>query len=188
MKKIENKILDYDELDERLIGHRVADGYSYVVRFEDGKQIEIIGRHGILTFNQVGAELNKAYAFGVDHGKAMKTAQIESCEPTEPINLNLGTKLEPMPIVKDSDKSTGYHLQNIPKGLYGDLSKVREEFHELADAYEQNSRIMVLHELSDLYGAIEAFLDNEFEGKINMDDVKQMSDITKRAFASGERK
>ena len=47
----------------------------------------------------------------------------------------------------------GYHLQEIEKGEIGELSKIKEEIAELEDALEQNSKIMALIELSDLYGA-----------------------------------
>lgn len=48
----------------------------------------------------------------------------------------------------------GYHLIDIPRGEYGELSKVAEELIELKDALQQNANIMVLCELSDLHGAI----------------------------------
>jgi hypothetical protein len=53
----------------------------------------------------------------------------------------------------------GYHLVAIAKGELGELSKVREELDELADAMAQGSRIMAAVELADMLGAIEAFRD-----------------------------
>lgn len=81
-----------------------------------------------------------------------------------------------------------YHLNKIEKGTLGEFSKIEEEVAELKDALEQDCLIMALVELSDIYGAIEAFLETYTGGGITMDDLKIMSDITKRAFASGERK
>jgi hypothetical protein len=43
----------------------------------------------------------------------------------------------------------GYHLNDIPGGTLGELSKVVEEIHEALDAEEQGVRIMTLLELSD---------------------------------------
>ena len=80
----------------------------------------------------------------------------------------------------------GYHLKEIEKGEYGQFSKVQEEFNELLDAREQKSSIMELVELSDLYGAIESYIENKYN--IGMDELEKMSDITKRAFRSGHRK
>jgi hypothetical protein len=81
MKKIEYKILDYDELDDDLLFEGLDDTCFYIVRLEDDRQVEIIGEDGVEPEDQflcrdwawVGVELNKAYALGVDHGKAAKT-------------------------------------------------------------------------------------------------------------------
>ena len=80
----------------------------------------------------------------------------------------------------------GYHMREMPKGTIGEISKIEEELEELKDAMEQDCRIMALLELSDLYGAIELFLDEKFG--MEMDELKSMSDITQRAFRSGARK
>lgn len=78
-----------------------------------------------------------------------------------------------------------YHLKEIPKGVIGEPSKIIEEFSEWEDALEQNCKIMELIELSDLLGAIELYTLNYYN--INLEDLKTMSEITKRAFESGER-
>ncbi len=80
----------------------------------------------------------------------------------------------------------GYHLSDIPRGVNGEFSKIREEVLELGDALEQNSNVMSLCELSDITGAIELFLENKFPG-ITLDDLLMMKNITKRAFLSGRR-
>ena len=79
----------------------------------------------------------------------------------------------------------GYHINTIPKGEVGEFNKIEEELAELQDAHQQNSKVMELVELSDLLGAIE-----EYVKKYNMtlNDLKKFSDITKRAFISGDRK
>lgn len=51
----------------------------------------------------------------------------------------------------------GYHVNVIDKGVYGQFSKVAEEFQEVQDAWEQNCSIMALVELSDMLGAMEAY-------------------------------
>jgi hypothetical protein len=83
-------------------------------------------------------------------------------------------------------KKPGYHLIEIPKGVYGMSSKILEEVLELQDAEEQSCSIMQLVELSDLYGAIEAYLALSFP-EMTMEDLKIMSHITKRAFINGHR-
>ena len=54
----------------------------------------------------------------------------------------------------------GYHVNVIDKGVYGQFSKVAEEFQEVQDAWEQKCSIMALVELSDMLGAMEAFYPN----------------------------
>ncbi len=80
----------------------------------------------------------------------------------------------------------GYHLVNIPKGTYGELSKIKEEVSEIEDSVAQGCKIMELVELSDLYGAIEGYLGKYHPGT-TMEDLRIMSTITKRAFRSGVR-
>lgn len=79
----------------------------------------------------------------------------------------------------------GYHIAKIKKGILGDISKVQEELDEFVDAKNQNCKIMEMLELSDLYGALEAVAKGY---GLTMQDLKSMSDITKRAFISGCRK
>lgn len=82
-------------------------------------------------------------------------------------------------------KNSGYHINEIPKGEIGKFSKIYEECLELKDAIEQNSKVMALVELSDLYGAIEEYCK---ENNIEIEEIKRFSDITKRAFKNGHRK
>lgn len=80
----------------------------------------------------------------------------------------------------------GYHKKQIPKGIIGESSKIKEEFYEFEDAIEQHNKIMALIELSDLIGAIEAYTIKHYG--ITIDDLNIMKNATKRAFESGERK
>jgi hypothetical protein len=54
------------------------------------------------------------------------------------------------------NEKPGYHVNVIDKGVYGQFSKVAEEFQEVQDAWEQECTIMALVELSDMLGAMEA--------------------------------
>lgn len=81
----------------------------------------------------------------------------------------------------------GYHLKSIQKGEIGKSCKILEEVQELIDAEEQNCKIMVLVELSDLVGSIELYLEQNFPN-LTLEDLKKMSDITQRAFKDGTRK
>ncbi len=79
----------------------------------------------------------------------------------------------------------GYHLTTIPKGILGEISTLEEELLELKDAEQQQSKIMMLVELADLYGAIEEYVKKQH---LTMKDLKKFSQITKRAFKNGRRK
>lgn len=78
-----------------------------------------------------------------------------------------------------------YHLREIEKGILGEYSKIREEFEEFQDAFEQDSPVLELCELSDLIGAIEAYTLKYYN--IKLCDLIEMKDATKRAFESGKR-
>jgi hypothetical protein len=82
----------------------------------------------------------------------------------------------------------GYHLNYIPRGFYGELSKIEEELAEIKDAVLQENEIMELNELSDLYGALEAYLEKRFDKRFSMVTLGKMSNATKRAFEDGTRK
>ena len=79
----------------------------------------------------------------------------------------------------------GYHNTKIKKGVLGESSKIQEELDELKDAEKQKCKILAHVELSDIYGALEACAENH---GLTMADLKQMADLTKRAFKSGSRK
>lgn len=78
----------------------------------------------------------------------------------------------------------GYHLRPIPKGVLGEISKIREELEELEDAAAQGIVILEIVELADLYGALRARA--EALG-LRMADLEAMADVTARAFRNGRR-
>ena len=81
----------------------------------------------------------------------------------------------------------GYHLADIPKGEIGEASKIEEEFWEFQDALTQGAVVMQLCELSDMLGAIDAWL-AKHHPSVKIEDLLKMSDMTRRAFSSGRRK
>ncbi len=80
----------------------------------------------------------------------------------------------------------GYHLRRIPRGELGELSKVQEELRELEDAMAQGSRIMAAVEVSDLVGALRAFMERHLPG-LTLEDAVRFNNITRRAFENGHR-
>jgi len=85
-----------------------------------------------------------------------------------------------------SKSNAGYHLRDIEKGVLGEASKIKEEIEEFLDAENQGVRLMSLIELSDAYGAINAFLERHHTS-ISMNDLAEMSRVTRRAFENGRR-
>ena len=78
----------------------------------------------------------------------------------------------------------GYHSKQIPRGKFGEFSKIREEFLEAEDAFEQGNKVMLLVELSDLIGSIESFC---LKHNITLSELIKMKDATKSAFNDGTR-
>jgi hypothetical protein len=87
---------------------------------------------------------------------------------------------------KMSDEKPGYHISEIPKGILGESSKILEEVLELIDAEKQECKLMALWELSDLVGAIRAYL-AAHAPNITLHDLQVASAITQRAFENGKR-
>lgn len=79
----------------------------------------------------------------------------------------------------------GYHRVNIKKGKLGEISKIQEEFEELMDAHSQKNAILEMCELSDLVGAIEAYVKR---WNLTMGDIIDMKEATKKTFEDGSRK
>ena len=81
----------------------------------------------------------------------------------------------------------GYHKIAIARGVYGDSSKILEETLEFLDAENQQCKVMVLCELSDLLGAVSGYLDKHYP-TISMRDLLHMMELTKSAFLDGDRR
>lgn len=84
------------------------------------------------------------------------------------------------------ESKPGYHLAKIEKRRFGSLGKIQEEVEELLDAHRQGSHVMILVEMSDLYGAMKGFLQENYPG-FKMQDLEKFSSITQRAFENGHR-
>jgi hypothetical protein len=80
----------------------------------------------------------------------------------------------------------GYHNREIPRGIFGEFSKVIEEFEEAKDAREQNNPVMELVELCDLIGAIEGYTLKHFN--LGLRDLTTFVRTTERVFKDGTRK
>jgi phosphoribosyl-ATP pyrophosphohydrolase len=88
--------------------------------------------------------------------------------------------------MREEHENPGYHVRKIKRGVMGEASKILEEAEEFIDANEQRCKIMELVELSDILGAIEAYLAKSYPS-INITDLFCMNEITKRAFHNGHR-
>lgn len=77
-----------------------------------------------------------------------------------------------------------YHTRKIEKGVLGQFSKIKEEFEEAQDAFEQGDEILILCELSDMLGAIEEYVKI---WNLDIESLKKFSDKTKSAFKEGKR-
>jgi phosphoribosyl-ATP pyrophosphohydrolase len=78
----------------------------------------------------------------------------------------------------------GYHLKNIKKGKLGAFSKIREEYQELKDAHKQDNKVLIICEMCDLVGAIEAYAANF---NLSLGDIIKMKNSTKESFQEGKR-
>lgn len=86
-----------------------------------------------------------------------------------------------------SEKSLpGYHLRSIPKGEFGEPSKIAEETEEFLEALEQGNELMALIELSDLLGAVQGYLERHHPS-ITINSLLKLSEATQRAFKNGHR-
>lgn len=88
--------------------------------------------------------------------------------------------------MKKETKKFGYHITPIAKGELGESSKILEEIQELIDAEKQNCKVMAIIELSDIVGAVQAYVHKQKLG-VTLVDLEKMSHITKRAFDNGFR-
>lgn len=88
---------------------------------------------------------------------------------------------------KFAASARGYHTKKIERGVFGETSKIREEYEEFVDATEQGVSVMQLVELADLFGAIEGWL-QKYHPNVTLEQLVRMKDLTKRAFEDGTRK
>lgn len=77
-----------------------------------------------------------------------------------------------------------YHINEIEKGKLGEFSKIKEEFEELQDAFQQEHIVLQICEMCDLIGAIELYA-KKFN--LTLDDLIKMKESNKNAFLSGKR-
>lgn len=80
-----------------------------------------------------------------------------------------------------------YHIIDIPRGEFGEVSKIVEEVLELQDAEGQGAKLMALNELADIVGAVEGYL-LKYYPSFTLADIIQMKDLNARAFETGARK
>ncbi|MFZ3591609.1 hypothetical protein ACOI1C_20885 [Bacillus sp. DJP31] len=73
-------------------------------------------------------------------------------------------------------------LLEIEKGVYGELSKIREELYEAMDAEKQRDKVMLLVELSDIVGAIEGYTQKHYN--LTVDDLLKFSRTRSRVIAN----
>jgi hypothetical protein len=78
----------------------------------------------------------------------------------------------------------GYHIADIPRGQFGESSKIMEEAFEFNDAIMQGNPVMALCELSDLVGAIKGYLKNKHPS-ITFDHLIKMQEATSRVHEAG---
>lgn len=138
-----------------------------LVKYKNGEFVTLVSKHKTL-------EEAKLYKIGYEEDNNNNVC----------ITYDILTRyLDDEDNIKESNEY-GYHITKINKGVLGELSKIQEELDEVKDAEGQNNKIMVGCELADLYGAIELYASKY---SLTMDDLKVMSDATKRAFKSGRR-
>lgn len=90
-----------------------------------------------------------------------------------------------IPLLVEREQSA-YHTKVIPRGEFGEVSKIREELAEVEDAIEQNNPLLILCELADMLGAIEGY--SLKHHNISLMELYKMTELTRRAFESGQRK
>lgn len=112
----------------------------------------------------------------MEHHPSHVLTDVSTCENCKLEESKLGQPCE----------AIGYHRRKIKKGVLGEVSKIQEELDELKDAEEQGVTIMALVELSDLVGAVQAYLEAKHPS-VTLDDLREMSGVTRRAFRNGRR-
>lgn len=75
-----------------------------------------------------------------------------------------------------------WHVNDIEKGVYGELSKIREELEEAEDALNNGNTLMMLIELSDIIGAVEGIAEKY---NLSITELKTFSDKVKEFKKEG---
>ena len=161
------------------------------------KSEKIINRYGRLWWDYVAYNCERCKYFdgydtcsfgGITNNTLYKCESYSESE----INKNL-QKIEDIIIEEYPDyfnnisnevMEFGYHTKQIEKGELGDFSKIREEFEELEDAVNQEDKIMILCECSDLIGAIKHFVS---QYNISLNDLISFNNKTENAFKVNKR-
>ena len=100
--------------------------------------------------------------------------------------VNITPPDDPLSSKPDESARAGYHIREIKRGTFGELSKVREELEEAEDFEEQGNKLGVLIELSDALGAMQGYLEKNAPG-FTIYDLLSMTAATRRAFDNGYR-
>jgi phosphoribosyl-ATP pyrophosphohydrolase len=76
-----------------------------------------------------------------------------------------------------------FHVDEIEKGVYGELSKIKEELQEAYDAEKQGVRLMLLIELSDIIGAVGGVAEKH---GMSLDDLIKFAEVRSRVAKEEE--
>lgn len=72
-----------------------------------------------------------------------------------------------------------FHIREIPKGTYGELSKIKEELEEAYDAEERQHKLMLIFELSDIVGAVAGVAEKY---NFSLDDLVKFAKLRSEVF------
>lgn len=111
----------------------------------------------------------------LSHDKFVNKAPVIVSGDEVPVNSANGWKW-PASVLSEKKKHHHFHKRDIPEGVFGDFSKIEEEFFEAKDAVEQDVKVMLLIELTDLLGAIRGYMDKNYPG-IGFDGLVKMMQL-----------
>lgn len=135
-----------------------------------------VAAKGAITLLERSTKDVRPYARVVHHHAKPKVCAFSQPKPVD----------ELWEVIAEMLPKRGYHVAQIKKGTLGQATKIREEAEEFLDAVNQNVKVMELVELSDLYGAIDAYI-TKHHPSLTMADLRKMSEVTARAFRNGSR-
>lgn len=149
-----------------------------LMTYEEAMKKFVASMDNVMEIQRNEASNGSPYMVGLYNGMLFMTSIAENVE-YYPMSI-------PDSNMTVTEQNPGYHITSIPKGEFGELSKVVEELNEALDAKRQGSELMTLVELSDLIGAVSGYLEKHHPS-MTLDDLIKMSDITQRAFKNGRR-